>query len=29
VIKPGSLMPAMELSAADLDSVVNYMQTLR
>jgi cytochrome c oxidase subunit 2 len=29
VIKPGSLMPAMKLSAADLDSVVNYMQTLR
>jgi cytochrome c oxidase subunit 2 len=29
VIKPGSLMPAMKLSAADLDSVVSYMQTLR
>jgi cytochrome c oxidase subunit 2 len=29
VIKPGSLMPAMKLSTSDLDSVVNYMQTLR
>jgi cytochrome c oxidase subunit II len=29
VIKPGSLMPAMKLSTADLDSVVSYMQTLR
>jgi cytochrome c oxidase subunit II len=28
-IKPGSLMPAMKLSDADLDSVVSYMQTLR
>lgn len=28
-IKPGSLMPAMQLSDADLDAVVNYMETLR
>jgi cytochrome c oxidase subunit II len=28
-IKPGSLMPAMQLSDADLDAVVNYMRTLR
>ena len=28
-IKPGSLMPAMQLSHADLDAVVSYMQTLR
>jgi cytochrome c oxidase subunit II len=28
-IKPGSLMPAMKLSDADLDAVVNYMETLR
>jgi cytochrome c oxidase subunit II len=28
-IKPGSLMPAMKLSEADLDAVVNYMETLR
>ena len=28
-IKPGSLMPAMQLSNADLDAVVRYMQTLR
>ena len=28
-IKPGSLMPAMELSDADLDAVVSYMETLR
>ena len=28
-IKPGSLMPAMQLSAADLDAVVSYMETLR
>jgi cytochrome c oxidase subunit II len=28
-IKPGSLMPAMQLSDADLDAVVSYMQTLR
>jgi cytochrome c oxidase subunit 2 len=29
VIKPGSLMPAMRLSDADLDAVVAYMTTLR
>jgi cytochrome c oxidase subunit 2 len=29
VIKPGSLMPAMRLSDADLDAVVTYMTTLR
>jgi len=28
-IKPGSLMPAMKLTDADLDAVVNYMETLR
>jgi cytochrome c oxidase subunit 2 len=28
-IKPSSLMPAMQLSAADLDAVVSYMETLR
>jgi len=28
-IKPGSLMPAMQLSDADLDEVVSYMETLR
>ena len=28
-IKPGSLMPAMKLSDADLDAVVKYMETLR
>ncbi len=28
-IKPGSLMPAMQLSDADLDVVVSYMETLR
>jgi cytochrome c oxidase subunit 2 len=28
-IKPGSLMPAMKLSDADLDAVVGYMATLR
>jgi len=28
-IKPGSLMPAMKLSDADLDAVVAYMETLR
>src|SRR6266478_3690513 len=28
-IKPGSLMPAMQLSDADLDSLVRYMETLR
>ena len=28
-IKPGSLMPAMKLSNADLDAVVSYLQTLR
>jgi cytochrome c oxidase subunit 2 len=27
-IKPGSLMPAMHLSDADLDAVVSYMETL-
>ena len=27
-IKPGSLMPAMKLSDADLDAVVKYMETL-
>ena len=27
-IKPGSLMPAMKLSNADLDAVVSYMETL-
>jgi cytochrome c oxidase subunit 2 len=28
-IKPGSLMPAMKLSDADLDAVVRYLETLR
>lgn len=28
-IKPGSLMPAMQLRDSDLDEVVSYMQTLR
>jgi len=28
-IKPGSLMPAMQLSDADVDAVVSYMETLR
>lgn len=28
-IKPGSLMPAMKLSEADLDALVRYLQTLR
>jgi cytochrome c oxidase subunit 2 len=28
-IKPGSLMPAMQLSDPDLDAVVTYMETLR
>src|SRR5580700_9066165 len=28
-IKPGSLMPSMKLSEADLDAVVSYMETLR
>src|ERR1700693_1743347 len=28
-IKPGSLMPGMKLSDADLDAVVSYMETLR
>jgi cytochrome c oxidase subunit II len=28
-IKPGSLMPAMKLTDADLDAVVKYMETLR
>jgi len=28
-IKPGSLMPAMKLSEADLDALVNYLMTLR
>jgi cytochrome c oxidase subunit 2 len=28
-IKPGSLMPAMKLTDADLDAVVSYMETLR
>jgi cytochrome c oxidase subunit 2 len=28
-IKPGSLMPAMKLSEADLDALVRYMETLR
>ena len=27
-IKPGSLMPAMQLSDADLNAVVSYMETL-
>ena len=28
-IKPGSLMPAMQLTNTDLDAVVSYMETLR
>jgi cytochrome c oxidase subunit 2 len=28
-VKPGSLMPAMQLSDADLDSLVQYMETLQ
>jgi cytochrome c oxidase subunit 2 len=28
-IKPGSLMPAMKLSDAELDALVGYMQSLR
>jgi cytochrome c oxidase subunit II len=28
-IKPGSLMPAMKVSGADLDALVSYMETLR
>ena len=28
-IKPGSLMPAMQLSDADLDALMRYMETLR
>ncbi len=28
-IKPGALMPAMQLNDADLDAVVSYMETLR
>jgi cytochrome c oxidase subunit 2 len=28
-IKPGSLMPAMQLSNTDLDALVNYLETLR
>jgi cytochrome c oxidase subunit 2 len=28
-IKPGSLMPAMKLSDAELDALVRYMQSLR
>ena len=28
-IKPGSLMPAMQLSDADLDAVVRYLETLQ
>jgi cytochrome c oxidase subunit 2 len=28
-IKPGSLMPAMKLSDAEVNAVVSYMQTLR
>jgi cytochrome c oxidase subunit 2 len=28
-IKPGSLMPAMQLNDADLDALVGYMETLR
>ena len=28
-IKPGSLMPAMQLSDADMDALVSYMETLR
>jgi cytochrome c oxidase subunit 2 len=28
-IKPGSLMPAMQLSDTDLDALVDYLETLR
>ena len=28
-IKPGSLMPAMQLGGADLDELVRYLQTLQ
>jgi cytochrome c oxidase subunit II len=28
-IKPGSLMPAMKLSDADLNALVRYLETLR
>jgi cytochrome c oxidase subunit 2 len=28
-IKPGSLMPAMQLSGGDLDALVRYLETLR
>jgi cytochrome c oxidase subunit 2 len=28
-IKPGSLMPAMQLSDAELDAVTAYLETLR
>jgi cytochrome c oxidase subunit 2 len=28
-IKPGSLMPAMQLKNADLDALVDYLETLR
>ena len=28
-IKPGSLMPAMQLSDADLDALAAYLETLR
>ena len=28
-IKPGSLMPAMQLSDTDLDALVNYLETLQ
>jgi len=28
-IKPGSLMPAMQLSDADLDALVHYLATLQ
>jgi cytochrome c oxidase subunit 2 len=28
-IKPGSLMPAMQLSEKDLDAVTAYLETLR
>jgi cytochrome c oxidase subunit 2 len=29
MFKPGSLMPAMKLSDADLDALVRYLETLR
>jgi len=28
-IKPGSLMPAMQLSEPDVDALVRYLETLR